>query len=235
MSLTTESGGMGKAPAFQFYAADFLMGTAEMSAVEVGLYIRLLAASWDKGPLPLEPSRLARVAIMEIREFHKAWPVVRAKWTETPDGYVNERLEAQREAQAAFSRRQSDRGKKSGELRRTKNERETNQRSTPVQTVDERETNSSVFSLQSSDQNPDQEPRAVARPAPVDFTTTAEIRNHLRAAAHAVLDANPEATDADIAEAVKDAAAKCRALDYSGREVSKVIDAVRGERARRLA
>jgi len=33
---------MNKAPAFQFYASDFLVDTAEMTNQEVGAYIRLL-------------------------------------------------------------------------------------------------------------------------------------------------------------------------------------------------
>ena len=38
-----------KAPAFQFYAADFLVGTSDMTNEEVGIYIRLLCHQWAKG------------------------------------------------------------------------------------------------------------------------------------------------------------------------------------------
>lgn len=81
----------------------------------------------------------------------------------------------------------------------------------------------------------DQVPRADARRTHHDFVSTAEIRSHLRAAAHGHFDAHPHAEDGDVAEAVKAAAAKCRADDYTGREIQKIVDAVRAERARRRA
>ena len=51
-----------KAPAFQFYADDFLAGTADMSAEEVGGYIRLLCHQWSKGGIPSDEDRSARIA-----------------------------------------------------------------------------------------------------------------------------------------------------------------------------
>lgn len=51
-----------RAPAFPLYADDFLAGTADMSAEEVGGYIRLLCHQWTKGGLPNDPDRLARMA-----------------------------------------------------------------------------------------------------------------------------------------------------------------------------
>lgn len=103
---------VGKAPAFQFYASNFLTGTNDMSVEEVGIYIRLLATSWDKGPLPVEPSRLARIAGAEIEQFVRSWQVVRRKWKKTRAGYVNERLEQQREAREAFAAKQAINAKK---------------------------------------------------------------------------------------------------------------------------
>ena len=38
-----------KSPSFQFYYQDFMFGTFEMTAEEVGGYIRLLCHQWDKG------------------------------------------------------------------------------------------------------------------------------------------------------------------------------------------
>jgi uncharacterized protein YdaU (DUF1376 family) len=100
---------MAKAPAFQFYASDFLTGTAHFSAEEVGIYIRLLSASWVQGALPLAPDRLARLAGVTAEAFALAWPVVAAKWVELEagGGYVNERLERQRASQAAYAEGQA--------------------------------------------------------------------------------------------------------------------------------
>ena len=46
-----------KAPAFMFYADDFLAGTLEMSQEEVGQYIRLLCHQWNRGSIPVETER----------------------------------------------------------------------------------------------------------------------------------------------------------------------------------
>lgn len=51
-----------KAPAFQFYADDFIGGTVDMSAEEVGAYIRLLCYQWGRGAIPETPEAAARVA-----------------------------------------------------------------------------------------------------------------------------------------------------------------------------
>jgi hypothetical protein len=62
----------------------------------------------------------------------------------------------------------------------------------------------------------------------------AEARPHLQAAAHLHLDAHPDATDGDVREAVKTAAAKLN-CEYDGRGVATIVDAVIGRRARRSA
>ena len=43
---------MSKSPAFQFYAADFMIGIMGMSDEEVGIYIKMLATQWLHGSLP---------------------------------------------------------------------------------------------------------------------------------------------------------------------------------------
>ena len=48
-----------RAPAFQFYADDFLAGTLDMSQQEVGIYIKLLCFQWSRGGLPNDIGRLA--------------------------------------------------------------------------------------------------------------------------------------------------------------------------------
>ena len=45
-------------PAFQLYADDFLAGTADMTAEEVGVYMRLLCHSWNKMGLENDEKRL---------------------------------------------------------------------------------------------------------------------------------------------------------------------------------
>lgn len=150
---------MGKAPAFQFYAADFLVGTLEMTLEEIGLYIKLLALSWDKGPLPVDTTRLARLAGITEQDFNALWAAVGDKWAKTPDGYVNPRMEEQRREREAYAQRQAERGRRSGESRRAGREGETNLGSTSVQRprsipvepeTNQGPLNSSVFDLRSS-------------------------------------------------------------------------------------
>lgn len=97
-----------KAPAFQFYADDFLAGTSEMSAEEVGGYIRLLCHQWTKGGIPNDQERVARIAGLM---GSPCVGYVMAKFR-LSDGHTlkNERLEKVREEQNAFKARQSAAG-----------------------------------------------------------------------------------------------------------------------------
>jgi uncharacterized protein YdaU (DUF1376 family) len=97
-----------KAPAFQFYADDFLAGTSDMSAEEVGGYIRLLCHQWTKGGIPNDPDRVARIAGLM---GSPCVGYVMAKFR-LSDGHTlkNERLEKVREEQNAFKAKQSAAG-----------------------------------------------------------------------------------------------------------------------------
>jgi uncharacterized protein YdaU (DUF1376 family) len=97
-----------KAPAFQFYADDFLAGTSEMSAEEVGGYIRLLCHQWTKGGIPNDEERVARIAGM-IGSPSVGYVMAKFRLC---DGHTlkNERLEKVREEQQAFKARQSTAG-----------------------------------------------------------------------------------------------------------------------------
>lgn len=100
---------MRKSPAFQFYPQDFLVGTAMMSAEEVGGYIRLLCYEWEHGPIPNDDAVIARLtgcggnAVASIR--HKFGIDVAGR-------LVNERLEKVRQEQAAYREKQRVNAKK---------------------------------------------------------------------------------------------------------------------------
>ena len=97
-----------KAPAFLFYADDFLAGTSDMSAEEVGGYIRLLCHQWTKGSIPNDPERVARMAGLM---GSPCVGYVLAKFR-LCDGHTlkNERLEKVRAEHQAFKARQSTAG-----------------------------------------------------------------------------------------------------------------------------
>lgn len=98
-----------KPPAFQFYAADFLVGTADMEAAEVGAYIRLLCHQWDRGFVPKD--KAARLAGTKLSS------AVLAKFIETNGELRNARLEAVRQKQSEYHEQQSRRGKAGAEAR----------------------------------------------------------------------------------------------------------------------
>ena len=104
-----------KAPAFQFYADDFLAGTADMAAEEVGGYIRLLCHQWSKGGIPSDEERSARIAGLigspSIR-------YVLAKFTLCDgDTLKNARLEQIRQEQADYKSKQASSGKTGAQKR----------------------------------------------------------------------------------------------------------------------
>lgn len=108
---------MTKPPAFQFYAKDFYASVVSLSLAAKGAYICALTWSWDNGPLPTEPSALARVLTATPGEFKRVWPEIESRFTLTDAGYINRRLEREREKQDAFRNRKSEGGKKGAEQR----------------------------------------------------------------------------------------------------------------------
>ena len=85
-----------KPPAFQFYADDFLGGTVDLSAEDVGAYIRLICFQWNRGELPKDSTAIDRVAGCKVSDH------VLAKF---PSG-KNKRLEAERQKQADYRSKQ---------------------------------------------------------------------------------------------------------------------------------
>ena len=113
----------GKAPAFQFYAADYLAdeNVALMTLEEEGAYTRALAYCWREGSIPADPEKLSRllkgasaeVVATVVRRFDKMM---------TPIGerFIHARLELEREKQREWIKKSADAGKMSGKARRTK-------------------------------------------------------------------------------------------------------------------
>jgi uncharacterized protein YdaU (DUF1376 family) len=94
-------------PAFQFYADDFIGGTCDLSASDVGAYIRLLCYQWSRGAIPSDAEKLERVAGVKVSAD------VLAKF---PDG-KNARMESEREKQSAFREEQSRKGRAGADAR----------------------------------------------------------------------------------------------------------------------
>lgn len=99
---------MKKPPAFQFYADDFLAGTADMTAEEVGVYIRLLCHSWNKDGL--EDNE--RLALLAGQCQASSLAHAKSKFRLTDGKLKNPRLEQERQKQAEFREKQAENGKK---------------------------------------------------------------------------------------------------------------------------
>lgn len=91
-------------PAFQFYADDFIGGTVDLSAEEVGAYIRLLCFQWGRGKAPVSKEAIDRVA---------GCAVTAAVVAKFPDG-KNPRLESERVKQMEYRAKQAVNGAKGG-------------------------------------------------------------------------------------------------------------------------
>jgi uncharacterized protein YdaU (DUF1376 family) len=71
---------MAKDPAYLFYSKDWLEGTAEMMPAEKGVYIDLLCHHHQKGSLPSDPKRLARLVGLSNDEFVSIWQSIKDKF-----------------------------------------------------------------------------------------------------------------------------------------------------------
>lgn len=102
-------------PAFQLYAADFLIDTLDWTPAQVGAYCRLLFTEWVNGPLPNNMSELARIAgVPDVRTMYKMWHAkLGKKFIENGGNFlINKRLEQTRVEQEEYRKKQSEAGLK---------------------------------------------------------------------------------------------------------------------------
>ena len=99
---------MNKAPAFQFYADDFIGGTITMSHEERGLYVLALCIQWGQGSLAHDDierlgSGMAQPSLSKVK----------AKFELGEDGRLRQhRMEKERLKQASYRAERSESGKK---------------------------------------------------------------------------------------------------------------------------
>jgi uncharacterized protein YdaU (DUF1376 family) len=108
----------GRSPAFQFYPSDFISGTITFTTEEVGAYILLMCACWDKGSIPSDVRLLARIAKLSPTKMKRVWVALASKFQSVDGGYIQPRIEREREKQVAYRRRQSDNAGKRWDSRR---------------------------------------------------------------------------------------------------------------------
>ena len=115
---------MGKSPAFQFYANDWLSSTRIMlmTPAEEGAYIRLLAIAWNSEDcsLPDDDEQLARLSRLGEAWFKGSSTVVRACFFSKGGRLYNARLLSERKKQEEWRRKCRRGGIASGKARKNK-------------------------------------------------------------------------------------------------------------------
>jgi len=199
-----------KPPAFQFYARDWLSSTLGMPWDVAGVYIHLLAWSWDNGPLPNSPTWRRRILGPEAKRL---WNAIKTKWKREKNGWINARLEHQREQQATF-RARSEKGAAA------------RWQASPKQMPKRSSASASASASSSSDQNTPAAQRPVSA---LTFKTYVAIASRiLKQTAELDLDAGT------LAEELKRAYAKAR-IPYDATIVGKALEAAQHGRMRRRA
>lgn len=105
-------------PYFPCYADDFTAGTAAMSPLAVGIYMRCLCHQWSHGSVPDDLEAIGRLSGATPDEILKAWPSVSSKFKKQPDGTLqNARMEKERAQVVTQSKRRTKAGKKGAKAR----------------------------------------------------------------------------------------------------------------------
>lgn len=82
---------MAKDPALLVYTKDFLEGTADLEPDEMGVYCRLIFHQHQRGVLPSEYKKLARLGGVSLSEFESIWTSLKDKFITEDLGIYNSR------------------------------------------------------------------------------------------------------------------------------------------------
>lgn len=102
---------MANNPSFSLYVNDFEGGTRHMNDEELGCYIRLLFAQFNRGKLPNNHDFLRRFCT----SFDKSWAIVAEKFEKIGDDFIqNKRLDTEIQKRDNFIDKQQVNGRKGG-------------------------------------------------------------------------------------------------------------------------
>ena len=107
---------MSKAPAFQFYAQDFLTGCTYLTNEEIGMYIKMLCKQWTDGSIPKK-----RLGFLVGCDWDNISDELKGKFKDFGEHIANERLEIERSKKKNFIEKQAENGKKGGRPKKNKN------------------------------------------------------------------------------------------------------------------
>jgi uncharacterized protein YdaU (DUF1376 family) len=98
------------APWFPFYVGDFVRDTMHLSATEIGAYVLLMCHYWERGSLPTDAERLARICKLPLEQ----WQCNCISLAELFDAnWRHKRIEEELAKQAVLSAKRSDAARKS--------------------------------------------------------------------------------------------------------------------------
>ena len=107
-----------RAPAFQFYPADFLAdeNVAAMTLEERGAYITLICHCWTEGSIPSDGKRVARLLHIPSKRLALLWHTLSTCFTEAPENgrLVQPRVERERDKQRERRERNIQAGQMGG-------------------------------------------------------------------------------------------------------------------------
>ena len=83
----------------KYFHSDLLLSTEGWATFERVLYLWLLVANWNHGPLPTSQRALANICGVSLKEFDPIWRTrIRRKFKKTKGGLENERIARDRDA-----------------------------------------------------------------------------------------------------------------------------------------
>jgi len=101
-----------------WYIGDYMADTAHLSNAEHGSYMLMLAHAWmNNGILPLDDSRLCRLARMAPEEWEYSRETIMEFWTANERGYVQNRLSKELAKAKTQQEHSSKAGKKAADAR----------------------------------------------------------------------------------------------------------------------
>lgn len=103
-----------KQPFFPLFLGDLLAATTKWEGEERALYVLLLAYQWFDGPIPKEPSKIAKMVQYDQATFEALWRRVGRKFVEIDEGLINLRCEEHRHRVVSLSQKRAEAGAKGG-------------------------------------------------------------------------------------------------------------------------
>jgi len=82
------------------YVRDYLADTAELSTLEHGAYLLLIMNYWQKGGLPIEDAKLAKIVRLRMEQWRKVKPAIERFFGPS---WTHKRIEAELHRSAAIS------------------------------------------------------------------------------------------------------------------------------------